>query len=92
MLELPTEAGGLGIINLCTKASVSHEASKRLSAPLARQIVVQKWQLPGEDEVKKIKSDVDRENRTNIKQKSKELFETVLPSLRRAMELKKLKN
>ena len=49
--------------------------------------MAQKWQLPDEDEVKKIKSDVYRENRTNIEQKSKDLFETVSLSLRRAMEL-----
>ena len=85
--ELPTRAGGLGIINPCTKASVSYEASKRISAPLARHIIAQKWQLPDEDEVKKIKLDVNRENRTNIQQKSKDVFEAVSPSLRRAMEL-----
>ena len=62
LLELPTRAGGLGIITPCTKAPVSYEASKRISAPLARQIIEQKWQLPDEDEVKKIKSDVEREN------------------------------
>ena len=39
VLELPTRAGGLEIINPCTKASVSYEASKRISAPLARQII-----------------------------------------------------
>ena len=87
MPELPTRAGGLGIINPCTKAPVSYEASRRISAPLARQIIEQKWQLPDEDEVKNIKSDVERENHINIKQKSKNLFETVSPSLRRAMEL-----
>ena len=87
LLELPTRAGGLGIINPCTKAPVSYEASKRISAPLARKIIAQKWQLPDEDEVKKIKSDVERENHINIKQKSKNLFETVSPSSRRAMEL-----
>ena len=43
VLELPRRAGGLGIINPCTKASVSYEASKRISAPLARQIIAQKW-------------------------------------------------
>ena len=59
--ELPTRAGGLGIINPCTTASVpSYEASKRISAPLARQIIAQKWQLPDEDEVKNIKSDVEK--------------------------------
>ena len=87
LLELPTRAGGLGIINPCTKAPVGYEASRGISAPLARQIIEQKWQLPDEDEVKKIKSDVERENHINIKQKSKNLFETVSPSLQRAMEL-----
>ena len=87
VLELPTRAGGLGIINPCTKASVSYQASKRIRAPLACQIIAQKWQLPDEDEAKKIKSDVERENRTNIQQKSEDLFETVSPSLRRAMKL-----
>ena len=86
VLELPTTAEEPMIINPCTKASVSYEASKRISVPLASQIIAQKWQLPDEDEVKKIKSDVERENRTNIQQKSKDLFETVSPSLRRAME------
>ena len=33
LLELPTRAGGLGIINPCTKAPVSYQASKRISAP-----------------------------------------------------------
>ena len=37
--------------------------------------------------MKKIKWDVERENRTNIQQKSEDLFKTVSPSLRRAMEL-----
>ena len=60
VIELPTRAGELGIINPCTEASVSYEASKRISAPLARQIIAQKWQLPDEDQVKKIKSDVER--------------------------------
>ena len=55
VLELPTRAGRLGIINTCTKASVSYEASKRISAPLAHQIIA-----------KKIKLDAERENRTNI--------------------------
>ena len=87
LLELSTRAGGLGIINPCTKASISYEVSKRIGAPLARQIIAQKWQLPDEDEVKKIKSDVERENHINIKQKWKNLFETVSPSLRRATEL-----
>ena len=54
---------------------------------MARQIIAQKWQLPDEDQVKKIKSDVERENRTNIQQKSEDLSETVSPSLRKAMEL-----
>ena len=85
--ELPKGAGGLGIVNPCTKASVSYEASKRISAPLARQIIAQKCQIPDKDKVKKVKSDVKRENHTNIKQKLKGLFETVSPSLRRAMEL-----
>ena len=87
LLELPTRAGGLGIINPCTKVPVSYEASKGISAPLASQIIAQKWQLLDENEVKKIKSDVERENHINIKQKSKNLFETVPASLRRAMEL-----
>ena len=87
LLELPTRTGGLGIIHPCTKAPVSYEALKRISALLAHQIIAQKWQLPDEDEVKKIKSDVERENHINIKQKSKNLFETVSPSLRRAMKL-----
>ena len=87
MPELPTRARRLGIINPCTKASVNYEASKRISEPLARQIMAQKWQLPDEDEVKKIKLDLETENRTNIKQKSKDVFETVSLSLRRAMEL-----
>ena len=85
LLELPTRAPVS--YELPTIAPVSYEASKRISAPLARQIIAQKWQLPDEDEVKKIKSDVARENHINIKQKSKNLFETVSPSLRRAMEL-----
>ena len=38
LLELPTRAGGLGIINPCTKAPVCYEASRRISAPLARQL------------------------------------------------------
>ena len=59
---------------------------------MALQIVAQKWQLPDEDEVKKIKSDVERENHINIKQKSKNLFETVSPSLRRTMELSQEKD
>ena len=63
VLEVPTKTGGLGIINPCTKASVSYEASKRISAHLACQIIAQKWQLPDENEAKKIKSDVERENR-----------------------------
>ena len=87
LLELPKRAGGLEIINPCTKAPVSYEALKRISAPLACQIIAQKWQLPDEDEVKKIKSDVERENHINIKQKSVNLFETISRSLRRAMEL-----
>ena len=70
-----------------TISPVSYEASKRISAPLARQITAQKWQLPDEDEVKKIKSDVERENHINIEQKSINLFETVSLSLRRPMEL-----
>ena len=37
--------------------------------------------------MKKIKSDVERENRTNIQQRSEDFFETVSPSLRGAMEL-----
>ena len=48
------------MINPCTKVSVSYEASKRISAPLACQIVAQKWQLLDEDDVKKIKSDVKK--------------------------------
>ena len=67
LLELPTRAGGLKIINPFTKAPVSYEASKRISAPLARQTTAQKWQLPDEDEVKKIKLDVEIENHINIK-------------------------
>ena len=80
-LELPTRAGGLGIINPCTKASVSYEASRRISAPLARQIIAQKWQLSDKDEVKELRSDVESENHINIKQKSKNLFETVITFL-----------
>ena len=91
LLELPIRAEGLRIINPCTKAPVNYEASKRISALLARQIIAQKWQLPDEDEVKKIKSDIERENHINIKQKSKNLFETVSPSLPRAMELSQKK-
>ena len=49
LLELPTRAGGLGIINPCTEAPVSYEASKRISEPLARETMAQKWQLPDED-------------------------------------------
>ena len=54
LIELATRAGGPGMINPCTKAPVSYEASKRISAPLGRQIIAQKWQLLDEDEVKKI--------------------------------------
>ena len=54
------------------KASVGYE---EISAPLARQIITHKWQLSDEDEVKKIKSDVETGNRTNIKEKSKDLLE-----------------
>ena len=38
-----------------------------MTASLPRQITTQKWQLLDEDEVKKIKLDVEREDRINIK-------------------------
>ena len=42
-----------------------------MSASLPHQITTQKWQLLDEDEVKKIKLDVEREDGANIKQKLK---------------------
>ena len=46
----------------------------------------QKWQLPDEDEVKKITSNVERENRTNIKQKSKDRITSLLRAMKLSQE------
>ena len=43
-------------------------------------IIAQKWQLLNEDKVKTIESNVQRENRTIMQQKSENLQEIVSPS------------
>ena len=47
LLELPTRAGGLGIINPCTKAPVSYEALRRIKCTFGMPNYRTKMAAPG---------------------------------------------
>ena len=87
ILALPVRKGGLGLVSPCNEAQLEYSMSKKVTAPLVKQIQSQLHELPDDSEVQLLKQAAQKEKRDFLNEKAKSLTESASPKMKRMIEL-----
>ena len=87
ILALPARLGGLAFENPSHEAEREYSSSKRVTAPLVDQIIVQSHQLPGESHITSGKIAVRKERVKECEDWTERLRESASPKIQRIMDV-----
>ena len=86
LYSLPVKHGGLGIPKLSETCQIQHEQSQQISSPLKILILAQSSQLPDQETVKTIRKEKSSERERLLKEKVREIDETLTPETLKAVK------
>ena len=86
LLSLPVKAGGLGIEIVSQDSEEEYGRSKSITAPLAAIIALQEDYMPNPEEVNAIKSNINKEKQSHLKEKIASVDSTLTPDTKRKIE------